>query len=411
MDKFWNVLDVDEEVGTVELIGDVCSSTPTNIFGEQVDGKYITPDGFKEDFEKVKDKKKLNIVVSSKGGDVGTGIAIYNALLECPAEKTGIVRGLAASAGTFPLCACDHVKVGPADQIFVHGVMAVLKDGGYNAQELDERKRRVEAADAQVAAIYARKTGRTVDEMLDLMHNKTWMTGSQAITEGFADIFEQDDAESPRTSADRKTLYVAGLQFDMDGLEEFIPESIPTEPTVDKADGNKNTASGGEEGGNPMADENKDVVEVVEEVTETTENALENITTVDELRNAFPELVEDIEKAAADKAMADERERMKAIEHYANAISDEKFIADAKYEHPMDASAFAIAIVDKYLENGQRFNEQVVDALESDALEAKAGDIGTAPAPVEMTTEEQMRAAIDAAAAEVHRMKEEGELK
>ena len=60
------------------------------------------------------------------------------------------------------------------------------------------------------------------------------------------------------------------------------------------------------------------------------------IRNTDELRSAYPKLVEQIENTARDNGIAEERARIKALDDVANAVAPETLM-QAKYTQPTDA--------------------------------------------------------------------------
>ena len=100
--------------------------------------------------------------------------------------------------------------------------------------------------------------------------------------------------------------------------------------------------------------------------------------TLEELRAQQPDLVAQIEAAAAENARAaairDERARLQAIEEIENTVGDANMIRDAKYgEHPMTAEQLALAALRRQAALGA----SVVAALEADTNEAKVAEVGT----------------------------------
>lgn len=90
------------------------------------------------------------------------------------------------------------------------------------------------------------------------------------------------------------------------------------------------------------APENKEEPKMAENKT-TGAPAAPAITTVDALRTAYPDLVNQIENAAAQNATTAERARIKDIEDM-TAPGDEQTAYDAKFgDKPQDAAAYAIA--------------------------------------------------------------------
>ena len=87
------------------------------------------------------------------------------------------------------------------------------------------------------------------------------------------------------------------------------------------------------------------------------------IKTVDELRGAYPALVDQIEQAAALRATNAERQRIRDIEEMALPGS-EQITNEAKYDKPMSASDYAKAAMKNAKEHASGVNS-----------------VGSAPAP------------------------------
>ena len=101
-----------------------------------------------------------------------------------------------------------------------------------------------------------------------------------------------------------------------------------------------------------------------------------DIKTVDDLRKAYPALVDQIEQAATEAAVNAERERIKGIEDVALPGS-EKLAAEAKFTKPMSVSDFAVALVKGAKTKGAAF----LDAMREDGEESGVGEVGNTPAP------------------------------
>lgn len=81
---------------------------------------------------------------------------------------------------------------------------------------------------------------------------------------------------------------------------------------------------------------------------------MDEIKTVDDLRRAYPELVGQIEQAAAEGATSEERQRIQDIEEMAIAGSEE-LVAEAKFTKPVSASDFAKAAMKQAKEKGSAY--------------------------------------------------------
>lgn len=105
-----------------------------------------------------------------------------------------------------------------------------------------------------------------------------------------------------------------------------------------------------------------------------------DIETVDELRKAYPALVDQIEQAAAaaatEAATNAERERIKGIEDVALPGSEE-MAEKAKFEDHMSVSDFAVAMAKGAKAKGATF----LDSMRKDSEKSGAESVGNSPAP------------------------------
>lgn len=138
-------------------------------------------------------KGPVTVNVNSPGGDLFEGLAIYNLLREHDGEVTVKVLGVAASAASIIAMAGDTVQIARAGFLMIHNtwVMAVG-----NRNDLREYADTLEPFDKAMADIYAARTGEDAKRMAKLMDAETWIGGSAAVEEGFADeLLPSDQVE------------------------------------------------------------------------------------------------------------------------------------------------------------------------------------------------------------------------
>ena len=100
--------------------------------------------------------------------------------------------------------------------------------------------------------------------------------------------------------------------------------------------------------------------------------------TVEELRNAFPDLVAQIESAARADGVAAERTRIQEIENIQNVIGDTQMVQDAKFgANPMNAKDMLFAAAQKHAAVGT----QMLGLLNADAAASGAAAVAGAAAP------------------------------
>lgn len=341
--KFWNVAK-DGENATIELFGEVVSETP---WYASEDSQFVTPKAFQDDLDEIKGAKDVTIKFDSVGGDLYTGIGIYNALKGLDANKVGIVYGIAASAITAPLMACDVIRVHESSEIMVHSVSAVLSEAsGYTSEDLDKLKKSVDASDKALATIYSNRTGKTVKECLALMKSETWMVGEEAVELGFADEVVPDEEEKKPEQENKihAVAMVAGLKRDLY-----------------KA---------------PIQSGNKPVENIA---AESAEKEAEKPMTLKDFQEKYPEIVKEVEAKAAEKAVkeaqaeiakkavAEERARLQAIEEIANECSPE-LVNEAKYgDKPMTAEQLAFKALKENKEKGMKYMSDRAEELKATA--------------------------------------------
>jgi ATP-dependent protease ClpP protease subunit len=166
--------------------------------------------------------REIELHVNSEGGQVFEGIAIHTTIAEHPAAVTGIVDGLAASAASFILMACDTVKMARAAKMMIHDAGTGFAVAQGNAAELREFAQEVlDTADLldelsdTIADLYAEKAGGTRGDWRDIMRAERWYSAADAVKAGLADeIIGQDGTTDSPTPAESEVE----AAFDVDAL-------------------------------------------------------------------------------------------------------------------------------------------------------------------------------------------------
>lgn len=132
----------------------------------------------------------LTLRINSPGGDVFDGLAIFSALQSHAGDVTVIVDGLAASAASFIALAGDRVTMAENAFLMVHNAWTLALG---NKNDLAASAAVLGKIDAQMAQIYAKKTGDSVEAMAALMDAETWLTAAEAQSAGFIDAVDVSD--------------------------------------------------------------------------------------------------------------------------------------------------------------------------------------------------------------------------
>lgn len=363
--KFYALASTDGENAEIQMYGDVVEKWPTDWWtGEKKEGSYIAQDEFLKDLAAVEGCKNVTIRLNSYGGDAVVGIVIHNRLREIAAKGTHlscIVDGVAMSAGSVIMCACDTVKVNPSSLVMIHKGWSFLF-GGYNADDLRKSAEAMDAYDTAMVSIYKRKSGMSDTVISHMMSDETYMTGKEAVEKGFADeVIEDSEPVQVAASANGRTLFVGGRAMHLcPGMT--LPKNIPTVTPDAKASAaieeNQPVVTGGEKGGNSM--------------------------TKEELRAQYPELVAEVEadaravvdtNAAVTEAVQAEERRMQQIDEVSALFSDE-LVQEAKYgAKKCSAQELAYRAAQAAAKQGRSF----LANLDKDSEESGAGSVGAAP--------------------------------
>ncbi|HTE35782.1 MAG TPA: head maturation protease, ClpP-related [Reyranella sp.] len=158
---------------------------------------------------------KIVVRINSPGGDVFDGLAIYGALANLKSTTkqsvTTQIDGLAASAASFIALAGDTVSIMESAMMMVHRAWGLAIG---NEADMTDMATTLRQIDGQLAGIYAKQTGKPVEEMSALMagtSDGTWFTAQEAADLGLVDEVIDPDAErDPEAEASAKTM--AALQ-------------------------------------------------------------------------------------------------------------------------------------------------------------------------------------------------------
>lgn len=126
----------------------------------------------------------VTVNINSPGGDMFEGLAIYNLLREHKGNVTVKVLGLAASAASVIAMAGDTVQIARAGFLMIHNAWVIAAGNRNDFREIADW---LEPFDSAMADIYAARTGAEQKAMAKLMDAESWLGGSSAVEQGFAD--------------------------------------------------------------------------------------------------------------------------------------------------------------------------------------------------------------------------------
>jgi ATP-dependent Clp endopeptidase proteolytic subunit ClpP len=132
------------------------------------------------------DSAEITIRINSIGGSVPDGIAIYNAIKRHKAATTTVIDGLAASIASLIALAGDKVEMAENSTMMIHAPWTYAAG---NSAELRDTADLLDTWAEAMATSYAAKTGKTTEEIMQLMTDGKdhWYTAAEAKDFGLVD--------------------------------------------------------------------------------------------------------------------------------------------------------------------------------------------------------------------------------
>ena len=321
--KFWNVMKNDEEK-SAELI----------LYGSIGSDEYwddISDKAFKQDIENLGDVENITLYINSPGGSVFSAVAIANTLKNHKAKVTANIDGLAASAATIITSACDTVRM-PKNALFMIHNPITFAYG--NNQEMQKTVKMLDKVKNSIIETYLNKTKTDKETLSELMDNETWMNAEEAKEYGFIDEILDENVEK---EVIENKLIINNMAFDISKFKNFKEKKIQ-EPRVINI--SVNSTGSPEE----IADKFRNILNS----TENQKNKGGNMT-LEELKNKFPELCNQIFNEGKEAGITKERERMREIDNL-DVSNYSELVENAKYNDPVEASVLAVNILNKQKE-------------------------------------------------------------
>ena len=142
------------------------------------------------------------VIISSHGGNVEFGMAIYDMIRAYPGETTGVVVGYAKSMAAVILQACDRRVSLHNSKILIHNIIlrSVSLDTLRDQERLERLIRETEKDQQVHYEIFAERTGKPVGEIRAQCQKDANMDAAEALSFNLIDeiidefaVLEKDD--------------------------------------------------------------------------------------------------------------------------------------------------------------------------------------------------------------------------
>ncbi|QJP72391.1 head maturation protease, ClpP-related [Burkholderia glumae] len=167
------------------------------------------------------------VAINSMGGDVFDAFTIYNALRRHAGKVTGRVDGVAASAASLILMACDTIEMPSNAMLMIHNPHTVAAGEAGDLRKLADL---LDSTSDNMLSAYVERSGRTEDEVRAIMDAETWLTAAQAKEQGFCDAIVDPIRIAAYAGAARLAARFSSVPAEIRAVLEDDGEVPPADP-------------------------------------------------------------------------------------------------------------------------------------------------------------------------------------
>lgn len=190
------VMNKEKSEADINIFGDI-TSFPFEELGE------VSASNLSKQLEELQDVKTINIHISSYGGEVKEGLAIYNALKNHKAKIKTYCDGFACSIASVIFMAGDERIMNKASLLMIHNAWTFAEG---NANELRKQADDLDKITSASINAYLEKVNINENQLKKLMDAETWLTYEEALDMGFATKVENETNNKVSQSVKKKLI-------------------------------------------------------------------------------------------------------------------------------------------------------------------------------------------------------------
>lgn len=187
---YFSVSLVDELMANREIycLGEINSDSASNLILQL---KYL---------ERQDETSEITMYISSPGGEVSSGLAIYDTMqtIRCPIRTVCV--GTAASFGAVLFAAGDKREMLPHSRLMIHDPLVGGSGFSGSATAISEKVEDLMKTRETLGKILSCHTNKTLEEIYEKTVKDTWFTAEEAIAFGLADAVVKEAEEKQKTT-------------------------------------------------------------------------------------------------------------------------------------------------------------------------------------------------------------------
>jgi ATP-dependent protease ClpP protease subunit len=193
MTRFWEIKQQASEPETLDLY--IYSAVQGDGYdwwtGEKIESE-TSAEYFRQELDKHKNAKQINVYINSLGGSVMEGVGIYNQLRRHPATVTAYIDGFACSIASVIAMAADKIIMPRNAVMMIHNAWTITMG---NSKELRKAADDLDVLNEASRQAYLVKAGEklTEEKLIEMLEAETYLTAEQCIEYGLADEYSEKD--------------------------------------------------------------------------------------------------------------------------------------------------------------------------------------------------------------------------
>jgi ATP-dependent protease ClpP protease subunit len=138
----------------------------------------------------------VTVRINSGGGIATEGQAIYNLLKQHPGQVHVVIDGIAASAASLIAMAGDTITMLDGALLMIHDPAQPWIEGRGTEDDHLRAARALRVMSNAYAAVYARRSGLSLEDARQIMRDETYLEGTDAVAMGFATATPDEPAQA-----------------------------------------------------------------------------------------------------------------------------------------------------------------------------------------------------------------------
>lgn len=153
------------------------------------------------EFEREDPNAEVTVYVSSNGGEVAAGLAIYDVMRQVSCPVRTVCMDIAASMGSIVFIAGDRREMLPHAELMIHDPLIPSGAGG-SALQLEKTSKKLMETRRTLNTILSERSGLSLKRVQSLTGKESYLSADKAVELGFAHSVVQsakDASAAPQT--------------------------------------------------------------------------------------------------------------------------------------------------------------------------------------------------------------------